>query len=301
MSVRQQREFFQQQLVEADSLWSLVSDHPIMGPQMKHRVEELQEQLDALPESSFEAKTTVYFMGEPVEGTRAIDAEFSSKALLPYLEMVKTQFAAITHGQVGRSGPRRREKDARLMITGTPRGSFGFELEAPRSDDLFAEEKLSETLVQLTQVIEAAGVSDLEYLRVLNDLEERSFPKLKEFFKVLHDNGAGIRLQTGDLEIEMPPSLIDTAYERTNESFEETASLTVEGIFRGARLETWDFNLRTDDGIPYTGRIDPDLEEDEVAAMNKRTNERCVADLRRITVTTGSGKRTTRFVLIDLR
>ena len=216
MSRREDRQFVHRQLIETANLRELSAGHPIMGPLLAQREDELKDELNALPVEPREARTVLFFGGKPVQGSTAIDAQFVSAVLNPFLEMVKSQYASFKHGRVGERGRRRDQDEARLMLTGTPRGSFGLELAAPHSDDLFAEERLAEVLVQLSRVIEAASESDEGFLLNLDEISPRTFTRLPDFFKTLRDYGADLRVETGDIEFEIPREQINRAYERTD-------------------------------------------------------------------------------------
>jgi len=64
--------------------------------------------------------------------------------------MVKSQFVSLRHGQVGQRGPRKSENEARLLLTGLPRGSFGLELSQPFQEDWVTANEVSDTLVTLS-------------------------------------------------------------------------------------------------------------------------------------------------------
>src|SRR5436309_8396497 len=151
MSAFSQRSFVQSQMVEMDRLLDLAGGDPLMGPGLRQRKEELARELQTLPAAGKQPRTVLFFTGQPVVGTRGIDAEFAAKVLEPFLEMVKTQYAATKHGNVGARGPRRDEAEAKLLLTGLPRGSFGLELSQPEPQDLFTGEHLGDVLVRLTE------------------------------------------------------------------------------------------------------------------------------------------------------
>src|ERR1043165_7187883 len=121
MTPREKRRFLRRQIAESERLKELAGDHPLMGPLVAQRADEFKTELETLPAGGREARTVLFFTGDPVQGTKGIDAHFASTVLLPFLEMVKSEYAAEKHGQVGERGPRRDEDEARLLLTGLPR------------------------------------------------------------------------------------------------------------------------------------------------------------------------------------
>src|SRR4051794_25700659 len=128
MSQRESRRFAARQILEVERLRTLASGHPIMEPLLRQREQELRGALSNQPTERPDARTVLFFSGKPVRGSAAIDAQFVAAVLNPFLEMVKSQYSTLKHGNVGERGPRRDDDEARLLLSGTPRGSFGLEL-----------------------------------------------------------------------------------------------------------------------------------------------------------------------------
>lgn len=144
MSLREKREFIQAQILETDRLLELAGDHPLMSPALVQRKAEFENALKELPPPARQPRTVLFFAGGPVVGTRGIDAQFASTVIEHFVQMVKSQYASVKHGDVGSRGVRRGESEARLLLTGTPRGSFGLELSQPDAENFLAAEQLSE-------------------------------------------------------------------------------------------------------------------------------------------------------------
>lgn len=300
MTPREERRFLKRQIAESERLKGFAADHPLMGPLIAQREDELRQQLKDLPAGGREARTVLFFTGDPVYGSKGIDAHFASTVLLPFLEMVKSEYAAEKHGQVGERGPRKDQDEARLLLTGLPRGSFGLELSHPQSEDLFAEEQLSNVLVRLTELFSSAGKSDEDFVHALEEVSPRVYARLPEFFKSIHDHGANIRMQTGDLEFALDRDHVSEAFTRVNSVQQVEREVEKEGVFRGATLDTWKFDFRTNDDEMITGRLAADLGEATVANMLKLTNRPSLARLKETKITTQGGAVRTRYELLNV-
>jgi len=300
MSAVSQRSFIQSQVLEMDRLLELAGGDPLMGPSLRQRKAELERELQALPTSNRLSRTVLFFSGQPVFGTRGIDAEFAAKVLDPFLAMVKTQYAATKHGSVGTRGPRRDEAEAKLLLTGLPRGSFGLELSQPEQQDLFAGEHLSKVLVQLTGVIKSAGESDEGFALAMGDASPRVLQRLKDFFKIVADNRADVRVVSGDLECKLDRSQVAQAYERVSGTESSEDVVQMKGVFRGVTLDSGRFDFRTDADETIAGRIADDVSDDDLDAMPGLTNQQCVAKLRVTTITIRSGATRTLYELLSL-
>lgn len=301
MSRQERRQFLMRELVQAEHFLSTTAGHPLMEPQFKNRVERIRAELAKLPVSGAAAQTVLFFTGPSVQGSRAIDAELVAESLGPFLEMVKIQYVATKHGSVGERGPLRDENEARLMLTGTPRGSFGLELSAPETDDLFPNELLSEVLVRITRLLEGASRSDEDFLLALDDIAERTLAKAPAFFDVLTKFGADLTMQTGDIRFALSQNDIARASQRVHASKSSEEDIKLAGVFRGAVLDRWRFDFRSEDGTVLSGRIDPGRSEEDVSAWLQLANEKCVALIRQVTRIAPSGATRNTHVLVDLQ
>ena len=239
-------------------------------------------------------------MGQDL-GTRGIDAQFASNVIDHFLQMVKSQYSAVKHGDVGARGVRRGESEARLLLTGTPRGSFGLELSQPNPEDFIAAEQLADVLVQLTKLIESAGKDDESFAFALDEVSPRVIQRLKEFFKVTSESKARMRIVSGDLECQLDETAVAQAFERVSAAETKDERLEMPGTFRGATLDTWRFDFRTEGGENLSGRLGEDVTPEEALEMIHLTDLSCLATIHRTVVTTRTGVLRTRYELVGLR
>ena len=300
MTNRETRRALKSQIADTARLRSLVASHPLMGPLLEQRQRDLEREVENYPVGEREARTILFFSGQPVIGSQAIDAEFAAHILLPFLDMVKTEYSAEKHGRVGERGPVRDEDEARLVITGLPRGSFGIELTQGQQSSALGEQQLSNALIRLTDALSSAGRSDEDFVHALEEVSPRVYGKLKEFFTTLHDHNAAIRMQTGDLEFSLDQERIAQAFNRVNSVVTTENQISKSGVFRGATLNTWRFDFRADDGEDISGKLATELTEQRVADMLQLTNQSCTARLKETRITTQGGAVRIRYELLDL-
>jgi hypothetical protein len=296
------KSFFRTQLLEMDRLADSAKDDPLLSFAIESRRKSLEEEMAQASPEPAKPRTVLFFAGPPVMGSRGIDAKFATDVLGPFLEMVKTQYSAQKHGRVGARGPRRGENEARLLLTGLPRGSFGLELSQPQAEDFIAAEQLSDTLVRLTEVIAAAADTDERFSVSLDHVSPRVLPRLKDFLAVVASNNAYLGVESGELKVELPVNRLEAALERVGSAKTTDRVVTLDGTFRGATLDSWRFDFRAD-GEPHeviSGRIADEVDDDAVTAMIQLTTKSCQAKLREITVTTSDGASRKRYELLAL-
>lgn len=298
MTTRGQRDFLKVQLLDTQRLRGMAGDHPLMSVAFAERERELNEQIAAIPLGSKEARTVLFFSGEPVHGSLGIDATFASRVLEPFQNMVMADYAGRWHGTVGSRGRRSGEAQSRLLLTGLPRGSFGLELGRADNDGLFMEGELADTLAHVTRLVEAAGRSDEDFAAELNEAAPRVVQNLKSFLEVIAKGKAGLRLESGDYRCEMTPAQASDAFSRVAETTAREENITVTGTLKGVLLESSEFNFSSDDGSIIAGKIDDGLGEEHVIAINRQFfNERCVASLVKTAVVFRNGRVRTSFRL----
>src|SRR5437667_4758819 len=122
----------------------------------------------------------------------------------------------------------------------------------------------------------------------MGDASPRVLQRLKDFFKVIADNRADVRLVSGDLECKLDHGQVTQAFERVSGTESRERVDETHGIFRGVTLDSGRFDFRTDNGETITGRVGDDVSDADLNAMPGLTNQRCAAKLRAMTITTRS-------------
>lgn len=301
MTTRSQREFLKVQLLETQKLREMAGGHPLMSVAFAEREDELREKLQALPLGNKEARTVLFFSGEPVQGSMGIDAAFAGRVLEPFQSMVMADYADRWHGVVGSRGKRPGETQSRLLLTGLPRGSFGLELTRAENDELFEEGQLADTLAHVTRLVEAASRSDEDFAAELDATAPRVVQNLRAFLEVIAKGKAGLRLESGDFRCSMNPIQANEAFNRVAGTITSDETVELTGVFKGVLLESWKFDFVMDENHSVGGKIDENLTEEQVIALNREFfNERCCASLLKTTVLFKNGRVRTSYTLKGL-
>lgn len=301
MTSRTIRNQLKVQLLETQRMLMLAGNHPLMSVAFANREREIKQRLDALPVGGKEAKVILLFSGEPVQGSQGIDSSFAGRVLEPFQNMVMADYAERHHGVVGSRGKRTGEGKSRLLLTGLPRGSFGFELSRADNDELFEEEHLADTLLHVTRLVESAALSDEDFAVELDRTAPRVIQNLKDFLTVISKGKAGMKLETGDASCVMSPNQAAEAHNRVANTLTTSEEIEEHGIFKGVLLESWRYDFINDDGFSMGGKIDDNLTEEEIIQMNQQFfNKQCVAKLLKTTVLFKNGRVRTSYSLLSL-
>lgn len=264
MTSRSLRESIEVQIIETQKLIDIIGEHPVMTFSLKQKLAELQAKLEAIPIGYKEAKVILFFSGKPVLGSEGIDAFFAGKVLPPFQDMISTDFAQRKHGKVGGRGQAKSQKEAQLFITALPRGSFGIELTKLENQNLFDDSELADTLVHVTGLIEASAKSDEDFAAAIDETSPRTIKDLKHFLEVVSSEHAGVTIESGGIRCELSEEAARIAFDRVSVMQTEEKEVTIEGVLRGATLDSWRFDFTPNDGKRFSGRISDELTEDDV-------------------------------------
>ena len=290
MNLLAERRYLQAQITELEQMLGDFGDDPISAPSITSKKNELAALLQALPNQTTLPQTTLYFAGGPVRGSAGIDVSFAATMLNEFQELTKAQYLFVKHGSLSNFGRMPVAPEAKLQLTALPRGSFGLELSHAGGSDLVATQQVSEVLHQLSGLIRSAADSDTAFEATLPTVPPRAVPHLKTFLATMGSAGATVRIVTGDEEFSLNDNQVAQAVERLNATTTEESDVELVGHFRGATLDSWRFDFKTDDGESISGRLGADLEERTVTDMLPLTNQRVRARLKKSTVSTRRGE-----------
>lgn len=220
MLLQLEREFLQADLaqVRALLLQSPPDEDPIEHFQFTHRVRELEERLAVLPSAieAAPAAIALFFGGRPVIGSHGIKANFGTKAVGHFQKLVSQRFASDEQGPLASRGRVPLAEETQLLVTDVVRGSFGFVLEAAAD--------LADSRVSLKVVIDEvadtlsrmAAPDDALFDEASAIVDDRQLGTLKEFFKLLDDEGASLRLVEGERDFELDGAAVSRARNRVD-------------------------------------------------------------------------------------
>lgn len=243
------------------------------------------------------ARATLLFRGSPIHGTRGIEAEFAGQTLDAYQRLVAKAAAARSGKPLGSRGPVPGGEKARLFVTGTAAGSFGFTLEH-EPVELFAVDTLGPALDDVGQLLEATKDDEL-FAESVETTDPEVLAALSKFLGILADNGATVRCVSGKVDAGIDDSeTVQVAYRRTatvSDSKDSPELGTLLGVLPNGRK----FELRvhgTDELI--SGRISRDIEDP--AVLKTLLDQECIAHLRVISFERPGGRQFRRYELLGI-
>ena len=142
------------------------------------------------------ARARLTFNGAPVVGSHGIFADFGMRAVSSFTDAVASVAASLTTS-LAAMGPIPNRDQNQLLITNTAVGSFGFELEEFRVNQLSLEEEspVSIALNRTQALLLGTLGSDEDLADIASETDPRALDKVRTFLKILTENDAVCALQ----------------------------------------------------------------------------------------------------------
>lgn len=225
------------------------------------RLRKVEAQLAALPsDERTPARARLTFDGVPVIRSYGIFADFGMKAVSSFTEAVASVAASLS-APLAAMGPIPNRDQNQLLITSTAVGSFGFELEEYRAEQLALEEAspVATALERTQALLQSTLGNDDDLADIASETDPRALDKVRTFLKVLADNSAVCALQYGGSGVrftdvgQVSRSLARLAADNLHESEEQ-----LRGEFVGVLPNSRSFEFRlASDGQIIRGKVSP--------------------------------------------
>jgi hypothetical protein len=137
-------------------------------------------------------------------------------------------------------------EDTQLLVTDVVRGSFGFVLQGtePVGGDAVLKQVVDEVADTLSRM---AAPDDALFDEASAGVDNRQLGALKEFFKLLDDEGASLRVVEGERDFELTTQAVQLARQRAEALSIEDRIETLEGEVIGWAEYSLRFELRLHD------------------------------------------------------
>ncbi len=281
MSLYRHIQSLKAQIVDTQRLLEMIIDHPLMSEGLAERLNWLNQELEKLPKESFEPRVQLLFSGNAVVGSQGIKSSFVSKTITPFQEMVKTQVALVRFGKVGKRGQAKKGANTDLYLTALPVGSFGVELSQLQSTDLFDSLDVSKAMKEVMGLVANSAADDPTFEAAIEKMPKRNLNNLKKFLQEIVDENSVLKMESGELGLELPKEKVIEAYQRVSATVDEENELVINGIFRGLLLDSGKFEIQDEEGKRISGFISEDLDEEQLIEYDKSfLNTNCIIHLR---------------------
>lgn len=300
MTPLRKREQIQAELTGLQSLAEITPrDDPFAPSLLDQKIESLRGSLKSIESQRFAPETEIMFGGGPVFGSEGIDAKFAAKILDSFQDMVTNEFAA-TNGLLRRTGRRKGESDARLLLTSLPRGSVGLQLAQPFVEDFLVAEKVAKAMEEVTALVEAAAASDESFEEALANFHPRVFKPLGRFFDAMVNADAECRMLTGMRSVTLQKDRILGGSQRVSATVMNESTVKETGRFGGVLIASRKFEFVPDRGGLIAGWLAETVSEEDAEKMAALTGSQSVAEIQVTSIQTQTGKERPSYELIKL-
>lgn len=268
-----ERDFAHADLAAVSNLLAQLGDEDVMARfGLEARREELQRTILHLDETvdAPTASAALFFGGRPVIGARGIESEFAGTAVTKFQDIVAKVLAHETGG-LGQRGIVPNKAASTLHITNIVRGSFGFLFEEVQPQEQLVETPLKGAVDETTRLLDAFGEPDEERFRsAVETIDQRVLGTTREFFNLMRQSSATLRLVAGDTDRAFGAEAITRAAERATSTTVEEADETIRGQLAGVLPDAHQFEFRVggDRGM-IRGKVDRTLTADQLTRFNR--------------------------------
>jgi hypothetical protein len=208
-------------LVAVESLLASRSqeEDPIGFFQYSYRKEEIEEELRALGNRlDHHAEIGVFFGGGPVQGSRGINADFAGKALDGLQALITKRFSEVEFGQLKQRGRLPYMDRSKMLLTGVVRGSIGFVLEEASDSGALVNTPLRGIVNEVSDILSRVGSEDEALFdEAAATLDQRILGSLKQFFVMMDEQQATLRIVNGNRDFLLDRHAISLARTRVQE------------------------------------------------------------------------------------
>lgn len=268
-----ERDFVRADLAAVSSLLAQLKEEDVMARfSLEARRDELQEAIALLEEEADEpaASAALFFGGRPVIGTYGIESEFAGIAVSRFQDIV-SKVMAHEAGTLGQRGVVPNKSASKLHITNIVRGSFGFLLEEVQTDKPTAGTALKNAVDETTRLLDAFGKDDEESFRTtVETIDERVLTTARDFFNLMRERGATLRLVSGDTDRSFGGDAVARAAERATSTLVEDQEETIQGQLAGFLPAAHEFEFRAiGERGTINGKVDRMITTEQLEQFNR--------------------------------
>jgi hypothetical protein len=232
-------------LVAVETLLSSYSreDDPVGYFQFSARKEAIEKKLRGMAgRVDRHAEFGVFFGGGPVQGSRGINADFAGKALDELQTLISKRYSD-SEGRLKQSGRLPLVNRSKMLVTNVVRGSVGFVLEEAGDTAELLNTPLREIVDEVSDILAKVGAADEAIFdEAAAALDQRVLASLKDFFVLLDDQKATLRVVNGDRDFLLDRPAVSLARTRVQEiEIEELGHELVGTLFILPTSKRFDF------------------------------------------------------------
>lgn len=292
------------QIIDLENMLAMAGNDPFMSKSLSKKITRLKEKLESLDANIYESKVSFLFSGNAVLGSSGIKSNFVSKVMQPIQGLIKTQLAIKKYGKVGSRGRARKRANDDLYLTALPRGSFGIELTKIEHDenDLYDQLDTSEAMKEVINLIKDTAESDESFKSVIENTPKRNLNNLKKLLQEVSNEKSILKMESGEIHVELSNEQVDAAAKRVSYAVEDEVEIFIDGVFRGLFLNSNRFEILDKEGLPISGSISDDLDEEQLIEYDRLfLNRECLIHLKTYKIKYASGNEKIEYELLEIK
>lgn len=220
------------------------------------------------------AEIGLFFGGGPVQGSRGINADFAGRALDEIQTLISKRYTEAA-GALKQSGKLPFATRSKMLVTNVVRGSVGFVLEEASDTAEIVETPLKHIVDEVSDLLSRLGAADEAIFdEAAASLDQRVLVSLRDFFVLLDDQKATLRVVNGARDFLLDRSTVSLARARVQEiQIEEAGQELVGTLFVLPASKRFDFQTMMDGrSVTLSGALSPEAAA-QLAGQGELINE----------------------------
>lgn len=249
-------------LVAVEALLSAHSedDDPIGHMQFAYRKDVISRQLLQLEVATERhAEIGIFFGGGPVRGSRGVNADFAGKALDELQTLITKQYSDQL-GVLQAKGRLPLASQTKMLVTNIVRGSIGFVLEESDENKQMVDTSLRVVVDEVADILfRVGGADEAVFDHAVASLDQRILGSLKDFFVLLDEQQATMRVVSGDRDFLLGHPMVALARGRVQAiQIDERGEEFVGTLYVLPTERRFEFTTMLSTSVTLSGSVSPE-------------------------------------------
>ena len=230
------RDHVQAEIATLESMLQRLPPNDSLGRRsLEARRRSLVQELETLAGiSERRAQVALYFGGDPVVGSVGVQARFSAATISSFQDLITKVWAA-EGGNLAAMGPVPAQEDSQLHITHLVHGSFGFLFEEldEQGEPLFETPLRRAADSTVSYISDFADPNEARFTQAIEDMDQRVFKAVRNFFSGIHKGKATFRIVEGDFDARFDRAAVERVWQRLEATEVNEDQISLEGRLLG--------------------------------------------------------------------
>lgn len=297
------KQWLQKQLSMTKELLEMSEGNILMKMSLENRIAELNEEINTIAEEELvtETKICLWFSGEATYGSKGLKGCFMKETISSMEGMIRSAATQRIRKRVACTHQKVQKPKGNYYVTALTNGSFGYEMSYIDDGILFADPLIADSIADVMQIVERTANEGEDIDLMVEEYPIKMMSHLKDFYTTINRNNSFLRMESGNMGVTLDRGKTAIGYNNicTTETSEQED--LIEGVFKGALIESGKFEYTDEEGKLKHGKISEEVEADSIAEIIRQyVGQYCRMRIVRHFASYGNGKKRETIELISI-